>query len=114
MRSRLLYTLALLAGCSDQPPATQHGALWPHRDRIASAFEVRSGQLAGSMRKPVRACHRYWASGDPVHATLPPESCEQAAERLAERLGSYLDVTVSNADVRDPALWRYVAARAKL
>lgn len=114
MRALPILALAALAACSEQPPAPEQGALWPHRDRIAEALQVRSGQLAGSMRKPVRACRRYWETGVAGDAALPPETCDQAATRLAARLDIYLGTKVAAADVRDPALWRYVAERAKL
>lgn len=116
MRIVSLTALVLMAGCSEaqQPPAPEHGALWPHRERIAAAFQLRTGALAGSMRKPVRACHRYWETGDPAGAARPLASCDEAADRLATRLSAYLGIEVSPDDVGDPALWRYVAARARL
>jgi len=114
MRSVSFFALALLAACSAQPPAAEHGALWPHRERIVEALTFRTGALSSTVGKKARPCFQYWINGDPDEARRSPAVCDAYAREVQDRFEDYLGVEVSAADVRDPALWRYVAERAKL
>lgn len=114
MRGVSVFILAFVAACSDQPPAAKYGALWPHRDRIAEALTFRTGALSSTVGKKARPCFRYWISGNEDDAERSLITCNANARDVQHGLENYLKIEVSNADIRDPALWRYVAERAEL
>lgn len=113
MRARYLFALVLLGGCSDEPVARKYGALWTHREEVAEALTFRKGELADTMRKPIRQCRAYWSSGDPADAGWPPAAtCDALATQFAELLSSHLGIAATAADVRDPELLIFIAERA--
>lgn len=113
MRATFLIALALLAACSEAQRAPEHGALWPHRERVAEALTFRKGQLSAAVGKAARPCIHYWMTGEPDLAEIAPAECADRARKIRPQLSRYLGVDATLDDVRDPALWRYVAERTK-
>jgi hypothetical protein len=115
---RIMIVAALLAAaltsCSQEAAKSiSTGDLWPYRDRIAQALTLRTGALAGSSFKPVKRCYPIW-SGSPANGEALVEDCERSAEEFRRRLEAHLGAPVSRAALDDPALWAYVAPKAKL